>query len=92
MPIFIDVFHGFYRTAIVPTFIDIVPFLINIVPTYNLFLIQSSLKIWAKISSSTLYLVNTVYFVNMVYLANTLYLVNTGKVRDNCGDEPKVMG
>ena len=38
MPIFIDVFHGFYRTAIVPTFIDIVPFLINIVPTYNLFL------------------------------------------------------
>ena len=38
MPFFIDVFHGFYRTAIVPTFIDIVPFLINIVPTYNLFL------------------------------------------------------
>ena len=34
MPFFIDVFHGFYRTAIVPTFIDIVPFLINIVPTY----------------------------------------------------------
>ena len=39
MPFFIDVFHGFYRTAIVPTFIDIVPFLINIVPTNNLFLI-----------------------------------------------------
>ena len=39
MPIFIDVFHEFYGTAIVPTFIDIVPFLINIVPTYNLFLI-----------------------------------------------------
>ena len=38
MPFFIDVFHGFYRTAIVPTFIDIVPFLINIVPTNNLFL------------------------------------------------------
>ena len=38
MPFFIDVFHGFYRTPIVPTFIDIVPFLINIVPTYNLFL------------------------------------------------------
>ena len=38
MPIFIDVFHEFYGTAIVPTFIDIVPFLINIVPTYNLFL------------------------------------------------------
>ena len=40
MPIFIDVFHGFYRTAIVPTFIDIVPLLINIVPTNNLFLIK----------------------------------------------------
>ena len=39
MPIFIDVFHEFYGTAIVPTFIDIVPFLINIVPTNNLFLI-----------------------------------------------------
>ena len=39
MPIFIDVFHEFYGTAIVPTFIDIVPFLINIVPTYNLFLL-----------------------------------------------------
>ena len=38
MPFFIDVFHGFYRTAIVPTFIDIVPFLINIVPTNNFFL------------------------------------------------------
>ena len=34
----IDVFHGFNRTAIVPTFIDIVPFLINIVPTNNLYL------------------------------------------------------
>ena len=42
MPFFIDVFHGFYRTAIVPTFIDIVPFLINIVPTYNLFLSKKS--------------------------------------------------
>ena len=41
MPFFIDVFHGFYRTAIVPTFIDIVPFLINIVPTNNLFLLKS---------------------------------------------------
>ena len=41
MPIFIDVFHEFYGTAIVPTFIDIVPFLINIVPTYNLFLFPS---------------------------------------------------
>ena len=39
MPFFIDVFHGFYRTPIVPTFIDIVPFLINFVPTNNLFLI-----------------------------------------------------
>ena len=38
MPFFIDVFHGFYQTAIVPTFIDIVPFLISIVPTNNLFL------------------------------------------------------
>ena len=38
MPIFIDVFHGFYWTPIVLTFIDIVPFLINIVPTNNLFL------------------------------------------------------
>ena len=38
MPFCIDVFHGFYRTAIVPTSIDIVPFLINIVPTNNLFL------------------------------------------------------
>ena len=38
MPFFIDVFHGFYRTPIVPTFIDIVPFLINFVPTNNLFL------------------------------------------------------
>ena len=38
MPFFIDVFNGFYQTAIVPTFIDIVPFLINIVPTNNLFL------------------------------------------------------
>ena len=42
VPIFIDVFHGFYRTAIVPTFIDVVPFLINIVPTYNLFLFRRS--------------------------------------------------
>ena len=42
MPIFIDVFHGFYLTAIVPTFIDIVQFLSNIVPTYNLFLIVFS--------------------------------------------------
>ena len=33
----IDVFHGFYRTAIVPTFIDVVPFLINIVASYSLF-------------------------------------------------------
>ena len=41
MPFFIDVFHGFYRTPIVPTFIDIVPFLINIVPTNNLFLISN---------------------------------------------------
>ena len=41
MPIFIDVFHEFYGTAIVPTFIDIVPFLINIVPLYNLFLITN---------------------------------------------------
>ena len=41
MPFFIDVFHGFYRTAIVPTFIDIVPFLINIVPIYNLFLMKT---------------------------------------------------
>ena len=40
MPIFIDVFHGFYPTTIVPTFIDIVPFLINIVPTNNLFLLS----------------------------------------------------
>ena len=39
MPIFIDVFHEFYGTAIVPTFIDTEPFLINIVPTYNFFLI-----------------------------------------------------
>ena len=38
MPIFNDVFHRFYRTAIVPTFINIVPFLIKIVPSYNLFL------------------------------------------------------
>ena len=38
MPYFIDVFHGFYQTPIVPTFIDIVPFLINIVPTNNSFL------------------------------------------------------
>ena len=40
MPFFIDVFHGFYRTPIVPTFIDIVPFLINFVPTNNLFLLE----------------------------------------------------
>ena len=45
MPIFIDVFHEFYGTAIVPTFIDIVPFLINIVPTYNLFLNIFQLRI-----------------------------------------------
>ena len=38
MPFFIDVFHGFYRSPIVPTFIDIVPLLINFVPTNNLFL------------------------------------------------------
>ena len=43
MPIFIDVFHEFYGTAIVPTFIDIVPFLINIVPTNNLFLFSFSI-------------------------------------------------
>ena len=39
MPFFTYVFHWFYRTAIVPTFIDIVPLLINIVPTNNLFLL-----------------------------------------------------
>ena len=49
MPIFIDVFHEFYGTAIVPTFIDIVPFLINIVTTYNLFLfIYSTISIIKK--------------------------------------------
>ena len=40
MPNFIDVFHGFYRTPIVLIFIDIVPFLINFVPTNNLFLLE----------------------------------------------------
>ena len=31
-------FHGFYQTTILPTFIEIVPFLIINVPLYNLFL------------------------------------------------------
>ena len=53
MPFFIDVFHGFYETAIVPTFIDIVPFLVNIVPTNNLFLFifgQGSFMVFEKVS------------------------------------------
>ena len=66
MPFFIDVFHGFYRTAIVPTFIDIVPFLINILPTNNLLLKKNlHLIIFSRLSHESVPKLN---FMNHVIL------------------------